>query len=341
MKMKRIGGNVMSRTVLVSGILFAMACGGTTGGGDAGSEDVPYVPLDCRQLTNPTNGIITFSDANHFRSVATYSCDTNYFVAGERTRLCESGGVWTEMAPTCAPETTTDATTDLTWQVRASEELDQATASTYCGSLVLGSHDDWRLPTIRELITLLDYSVPYYGLDRDVFPTDAGNWFYWSSTPIHSTSNYWISHSGGWGGSEPQLVTVRHARCVRGAALTGASLSAGVTQGTVADATSGLTWQATAIAGTYTQGNAQGVCAAAYPAGTWRLPTPNELLSIVDFTRSVPAIDTALFSGVGSDEFWTSTPDVTNPGGTWTVNMYWGVGSRRTNTEQYKVLCVH
>ncbi|MBK6580113.1 MAG: DUF1566 domain-containing protein [Sandaracinaceae bacterium] len=100
----------------------------------------------------------------------------------------------------------------------------------------------------------------------------------------------------------------------------------------MADATSGLTWQATAIAGTYTQGNAQGVCAAAYPAGTWRLPTPNELLS----TLPDSVTDTALFSVVGSDEF-----DVHAARDIWTVNMHWGRSSRRPDTEQYKVLCVH
>jgi hypothetical protein len=42
-------------------------------------------------------------------------------------------------------------------------------------------------------------------------------------------------------------------------------------------------------------------------ASDWRLPTRIELLSIVDFARKEPAIDTVAFPATPSDAFWSST----------------------------------
>ncbi|HAY23438.1 MAG TPA: hypothetical protein DCY27_15015, partial [Desulfobacterales bacterium] len=40
----------------------------------------------------------------------------------------------------------------------------------------------------------------------------------------------------------------------------------------------------------------------------WRLPNVNELLSIADFGRQNPAIDTAYFLNTENNSYWTSTP---------------------------------
>ncbi|NWF76199.1 MAG: DUF1566 domain-containing protein [Nitrospirae bacterium] len=41
-----------------------------------------------------------------------------------------------------------------------------------CGSLNLGGHSDWRLPTKKELVTIVDYSIPYPGptINTTYFP---------------------------------------------------------------------------------------------------------------------------------------------------------------------------
>jgi hypothetical protein len=77
--------------------------------------------------------------------------------------------------------------------------------------------------------------------------------------------------------------------------------------GTVTDGVTGLRWQqqddgvarSWADAGTY--------CAGLSLAGDgWRLPTPFELLTIMDFGRPSPAIDTAAFTG-RSAYFWSAS----------------------------------
>ena len=57
----------------------------------------------------------------------------------------------------------------------------------------------------------------------------------------------------------------------------------------------------------------------------WRLPTREELQSILDLSRHDPAIDTGLFPDTKSCAYWTSTPCAWNTSARWVV--YFGYGS--------------
>jgi hypothetical protein len=80
-----------------------------------------------------------------------------------------------------------DLTTALRWQKSpSSNPTDWTTAGTMCTGLGHGA----RLPEIKELISLVDYSVAYPG---PVLP--AGNpfvnvqqYYYWSATPVAGTT---------------------------------------------------------------------------------------------------------------------------------------------------------
>ena len=85
------------------------------------------------------------------------------------------------------------------------------------------------------------------------------------------------------------------------AALPNPSAYADLGDGTVQDKVTGLLWQKAIDATTQklVWQDAKSYCAALPLAGhTWRLPTRIELLSIVDFTRVGPAIDSKAFPGV-------------------------------------------
>jgi hypothetical protein len=90
--------------------------------------------------------------------------------------------------------TVSDTKTKLTWQQPpASTAMTWASARTYCANLggTLGG-SGWRLPTERELLTLVDYSrgtAP--PIDQTYFSgTPAA--FFWSVTPLAgSTSSAW------------------------------------------------------------------------------------------------------------------------------------------------------
>jgi hypothetical protein len=52
-----------------------------------------------------------------------------------------------------------------------------------CGSLNLGGYSDWRLPAKKELISIVDYAIPYPGptINLTYFPNTISS-DYWSST---------------------------------------------------------------------------------------------------------------------------------------------------------------
>jgi len=73
----------------------------------------------------------------------------------------------------------------------------------------------------------------------------------------------------------------------------------------------------------------------------WRLPNRNEILSLVEYTKtSRPVINTTFFPGAVSNYYWTSTSYTANVSSAWSVyfsdgNVY--AGSRASS---YYVRCV-
>ena len=82
--------------------------------------------------------------------------------------------------------TITDNETGLTW---SKETL--AKDVTYDDALkVLG--EDWRLPTIKELFSLVDHTKESPAIDVEVFPDTKSDW-YWSSTPaVWNGAAVWV-----------------------------------------------------------------------------------------------------------------------------------------------------
>ena len=54
-------------------------------------------------------------------------------------------------------------------------------AKAAASSMTLGSHTDWRLPTVRELLSLVDYERHDPAIDTTMFQCESA--WYWSSTP--------------------------------------------------------------------------------------------------------------------------------------------------------------
>ncbi len=80
--------------------------------------------------------------------------------------------------------------------------------------------------------------------------------------------------------------------------------------GTVTDNVTGLMWQRATPAGELTQTQAISSCTSLNLAGhnDWRLPSTIELLSIVDYTQSQPAIDGVIFPSTPPQVFVAATP---------------------------------
>ena len=113
-------------------------------------------------------------------------------------------------------------------------------------------------------------------------------------------------------------------------------------QKVVLDNNTGLMWQQTISSSTYTWGNAVSDCSSLTYAGysDWRLPTPQELLTIVDNSRYNPAIDTTYFQGTPSEYFWCAPTYVRNTDYAWGVHFGRGYVGSKIKTFNSYVRCV-
>lgn len=109
-----------------------------------------------------------------------------------------------------------DRRTDLTWQrVDESPLLTHAQAIAYCESATFGDRDGWRLPTLKELQTLIDARAASPALDADAFP-DARAEAYWTSTVFAGDENkVWMLHVGKGVPQAALRSDTIHVRCVR------------------------------------------------------------------------------------------------------------------------------
>jgi len=76
-----------------------------------------------------------------------------------------------------------DHSTGLEW-TRSNvpgERMEWAAAEKACAGLDLAGHKDWRLPTIKELLSIVDYDRASPAIDTDAFNCESA--WYWSSTP--------------------------------------------------------------------------------------------------------------------------------------------------------------
>ena len=188
---------------------------------------------------------------------------------------------------------------------------------------VYGGYSDWRLPTPKELasIVLHDRYSPVINtayFSDTLFP-DIN---YWTSISSVDNANYaWYVNFGyGYEGSYFKSSSYP-VRAVRGGQSPNNFIDNG--DGTVTDTSTGLMWQQTTAVGAYTWGMALDYCENLSLADydDWRLPNKNELQSLTDYTRSNPAINTTYFPGTQADYYWTSTTGLPSTYHAWRENF--------------------
>jgi hypothetical protein len=95
--------------------------------------------------------------------------------------------------------TVTDNVTGLMWQQAASSSTlmwgsasTPGTAQNHCATLSTAGHDDWRLPSLIELVSLVDWTVTSPSINATYIPGTPANDF-WSSTPVAaSLAQAWV-----------------------------------------------------------------------------------------------------------------------------------------------------
>jgi hypothetical protein len=240
--------------------------------------------------------------------------------------------------------TVSDTGTGLMWQ-KTDEGVQRSWENVpqYCEALGLAGYDDWRAPRIDELTTIVDYSQIDPALD----------------TAFQGRSSYYWSGSEDAGNADAawrvdfregivitgQKHETHYIRCVRGGpfwSLDPAEYLVIETSKTVRDTRTKLLWQKSALGIERTWSQAQAYCEQLSLEGNddWRLPTIEELVTIIDYTASTPAISTEIFGEQTVNHYWSSTKHVNQPDFGWTV--YGPFGRVQTNATDFPgfVRCV-
>jgi Protein of unknown function (DUF1566) len=256
---------------------------------------------------------------------------------------------------TSTPGVVLDDVTGLLWQEPDSGLAGPwSMAATYCSSLTLATHDDWRVPSILELASIVDYTRYDPALDPAFSVSLAASkvdYEYWSSTPEDT-----MVGTGAWAVyASVGFLVVEHVqdffavRCVRGGktAPVGYCVShGGEPCATVLDIATGLTWQQADAVGDVPLSTALTTCPTpALPGAGWRLPSMRELATIWDFSQFDPPIDEAAFPGTPLDDYWSSSSGMPVAGsyfgsGAW--YLYFGIDgvNGETWTGLGRVRCV-
>jgi hypothetical protein len=251
--------------------------------------------------------------------------------------------------------TVTDNNTGLMWQkeddnqkynwYEASGTYDATynnTSLDVCGSLNLGEHTDWRLPTKTELIGLVDYGVPSpEPVIQTLFFPNTELSGYWTATNVPSYPNIaWAVFFNEGSSLYKNASDAYYVRCVRGGQKSQVLVDNG--DDTVTDGRTGLVWQKDGQDSIQTWDYAIAHCKQLPLGGysDWRLPNVRELESLVDAAKSSPAIDTDFFPNTPNSYYWSSSTYVSYPQTAWSVDFGYGKVIRGIKGSHYNVRCV-
>ena len=107
-------------------------------------------------------------------------------VTGLMWRRCTHGQVYDHGTSSC-----TGTITNLNWQ----SALQAAEASSFA------DHNDWRMPNVKELASLIEFACEAPAINLTVFP----------NSPSGGSPDYWTSTVGGWGTSAWRVLFFRGA----------------------------------------------------------------------------------------------------------------------------------
>lgn len=225
--------------------------------------------------------------------------------------------------------TVTDLNTGFMWQQGDSQNdckygcFNWQEGMDYCTGLDLAGYTDWRLPAIRDLMSLNVFDN-ILAIDTRFFSSEFCQSFHWSSTGSRDfgTDRAMVDEGGAMVGAISKTLS-GCARCVRGEAVPQGIYTDNKNE-TVTDTTTGLIWQQTTDE--FPQPSweqALSYCESLEIGGykDWRLPNYRELASLLNYDPDNPAIDPVFKSKslVFSEAYLSSTTDIRFPYLTWMI----------------------
>jgi len=373
--------------IVVCTALILTACGGGGAGGGGTTWTPPINDTGVTKCYNNTAEITCDSDAAFAGQDASFGRDANAAttlvkVGGgaegfDYTKVCMSGelaGVGAcaaspvaaanQAAPTADEwACTKDNVTNLIWSLESGYGIwDPYAITTLPGisntAIRCGFSTGWRLPTRRELLSIVHNGTVDPAIDTGYFP-GTSRAYYWSNdtyAPNPAAKAWYVVFSDGNANAIKGKIFNNVVRLVHGTPLPDAALTDNG-DGTVTDTTTGLMWDQCSqgqsgvgcATGTVTAMTWSAALTRAVTANTanykghndWRLPNRKELESIVDITATNPAIDLTAFPATpASSYYWSSTTYTSNPGAAWFVFFLDGYTFAFSKSNGYSVRLV-
>lgn len=199
----------------------------------------------------------------------------------------------------------------------------------HCKNSRLGGYDDWRVPNVKEGHSITHYGAARPTIDLDVFPDvyeglpgygDRGKGGMWVGpiAPDHPNSGWHLGFIDGHLMGYPRG-GYKTMRCVRadnnGSFWKPEFVDNG--NGTVTDQVARLTWVQNVADLDYEWEEALQYCEDLTSAGydDWKLPSNKEMVSMGNYNRMKPALDTAFFPDTNYKAFyWTRTNETRDAG---------------------------
>lgn len=245
--------------------------------------------------------------------------------------------------------TISDLVTGLMWVKARGEQFSWDDAVSGAAKCTVGGYNDWRMPTIKETYSLIDFngmsrktaedSVPYINtkyFDFEYADTSIGRRLIdcqdWTSTEYVGKTmkgdavvfgvNFADGRIKGYPKHKPGMPTEKYVRYVRGNPSYGINIFKDNQNGTITDKATGLMWTKSdsgsglnwekALAWVETKNSEK------YLGYTdWRLPNAKELQSIVDYSRSPSTTNSAAI-----DPIFECT-SIKDEGGKTNYPFYW------------------
>ena len=333
--------NYLKTTLSLLAIFSMLSCGDdaldtTDNSEDGGSETeptgLPYAIVDTGVSDFYNNDAIISAPSE---GDAFYGQDATY--SGNQPSYTDHGN-----------GTVTDHVTGLMWQQNMGDKMSYANAIELVKTFNLGDHTDWRIPTIKELYSLANFTGRCFGDDSvDMFinvnyfdqpigdesigerEIDGQTWSITEYVGEIMTGNEAVfgynfvdGRLKGYPKYKPATGTdnTMYFRMVRGNTSYGKNNFTDNGDGTITDLATGLMWQQADNGETYDWEHGLAYAESLELGGhsDWRMPNAKELQSIVDYTRSPQTTNSPAI-----DPLFTCSPILDYNGNSGQYGYYW------------------